>query len=234
MLAVSLVLFFSGRDLSVSVNGVLTGGLSLTLDGFRRLYAVVISFAWTVAAVFSLQYFAEHYRNRNRYYCFFLLTLGAVMGVFLASDLMTSFIFFEIASFTSFVWVIHDQTEESITAAKTYLYIAVIGGLVLFMGLLLLWRTLGTLRIDELRTAAQGLADKRPLYPAGICILVGFGAKAGIFPLHIWLPKAHPVAPAPASALLSGILTKVGIFGVIALSAGAFYGDAKWGGLLLV
>ncbi len=234
MLAVSLILFISGRDLSVSVSGVLTGGLSLTLDGFRRLYILVISFAWTVAAVFSLQYFAEHYRSRNRYYSFFLLTLGAVMGVFLASDLMTSFVFFEITSFTSFVWVIHDQTEESITAAKTYLYIAVIGGLVLFMGLLLLWRTLGTLRIDGLREAAQSLSDRRPLYPAGICILIGFGAKAGIFPLHIWLPKAHPVAPAPASALLSGILTKVGIFGVVALSAGAFYGDVKWGVLLLV
>ena len=56
------------------------------------------------------------------------------------------------------------------------------------------------------------------LYVAGACLLFGFGAKAGAFPLHIWLPKAHPVAPAPASALLSGILTKAGIFGILVLS----------------
>jgi len=233
VLAVSLVLFLKGEDLSFSIGGVLAGDICLTLDGFRRLYITVIAFAWTVSAVFSLQYFA-HYRNRNRYYFFFMLTLGAVMGVFLAADLMTAFAFFEIASFTSFVWVIHDQTEGAIAAAKTYLYIAVIGGLVMFMGLLLLWTELGTFRIDELRAAAEALADRRRLYAGGICVLTGFGAKAGIFPLHIWLPKAHPVAPAPASALLSGILTKVGIFGVIALSASAFYGDVKWGTLLLV
>ena len=229
----ALVLFVAGTDASFSVGGVLTGALRFTLDGFRRLYLLVVTFAWAVSAFFSLQYFGS-YKNRNRYYAFFLLTLGAVLGVFLASDLLTAFVFFEMASFTSFVWVIHDQTEGAIAAAKTYLFIAIIGGLVMFMGLLLLWRELGTLEIGALREAAASVSDRASLRAAGICVLVGFGAKAGIFPLHIWLPKAHPVAPAPASALLSGILTKIGIFGVIALSAGAFYGDEKWGKLLLV
>lgn len=64
-------------------------------------------------------------------------------------------------------------------------------------------------------------------------MLVGFGAKAGAFPLHIWLPKAHPVAPAPASALLSGILTKTGVFGILFLTANLFLYDAAWGKLIL-
>ena len=70
-------------------------------------------------------------------------------------------------------------------------------------------------------------------YIAGFCLLFGFGAKAGSFPLHIWLPKAHPVAPAPASALLSGILTKAGIFGVLMLSTDLFRGDQLWGRVIL-
>lgn len=230
---IALFLFISKTDAVFSADGFLTGSLSFTLDGFRRLYLLVVTFAWTVSAFFSLQYFGS-YRDRNRFFAFYLLTLGAVLGVFLASDLLTSFVFFEMASFTSFVWVIHDQTEDAVSAAKTYLFIAIIGGLVMFMGLLLLWRELGTLEISALRGAAESVENRTSLRTAGICVLIGFGAKAGIFPLHIWLPKAHPVAPAPASALLSGILTKIGIFGVIALSAGAFYGDARWGSLLLV
>ena len=80
---------------------------------------------------------------------------------------------------------------------------AVIGGLTTLMGLFLLQHQLGTLDFSSLR-AAMGQQD---VTVAVWLTLVGFGAKAGLFPLHIWLPKAHPVAPAPASALLSGILT---------------------------
>ena len=77
-------------------------------------------------------------------------------------------------------------------------------------------------------------AEKRgSLYVAGGCALVGFGAKAGMFPLHIWLPKAHPVAPAPASALLSGILTKSGVFGVLILCRYLFWTELPWNTVVL-
>ena len=98
----------------------------------------------------------------------------------------------------------------------------------------MLYHTLGTLEIGALGAAADGCAQKGTLYAAGACMLVGFGAKAGAFPLHIWLPKAHPVAPAPASALLSGILTKTGVYGMLILSCRLFPGDGGWGMLMLV
>ena len=110
---------------------------------------------------------------------------------------------------------------------------AVIGGLVLLMGLFLLYTSVGTLEIGALFEACRNFPDKRMLYIAGGCMLFGFGAKAGAFPLHIWLPKAHPVAPAPASALLSGILTKAGVYGILIISCYMFYGDEKWGSLIL-
>src|SRR5699024_5013413 len=71
------------------------------------------------------------------------------------------------------------------------------------------------------------------LYAAGGLALAGFGAKAGMFPLHIWLPKAHPVAPAPASALLSGILTKSGVFGILLLSRYLFWAELSWSQVVL-
>ena len=102
----------------------------------------------------------------------------------------------------------------------------------LFVGLALLYHRFGTLDIRALQAAAETVEDKRSLYPAGLCVLFGFGAKAGLFPLHVWLPKAHPVAPAPASALLSGALTKIGLYGVTVITVSLFRGDAKWGSML--
>ena len=207
----------------------LLGGLRFETDGFRGVYAAVAGLMWLMTSIFSAEYL-RHYRNRNRYWFFTLLTLGATAGVFLAADLMTAFIFFEIMSFTSWVMVVHDENPAAMRAGQTYLAVAVLGGMVMLMGLFLLYRLTGTLRISELRAACNAV----PLYLAGSLILFGYGAKAGMFPLHIWLPKAHPAAPAPASALLSGILTKAGIFGVLVLSGQVFLHDAGWGSALLI
>ena len=207
-------------------------GLNFRLDGFRLIYGGIAALMWMMTTVLSREYFAHHH-NRSRFYLFLLMTLGATMGVFLSADLFTTFIFFEIMSFTSYVWVAQEENPESLKAAATYLAVAVIGGLVMLMGIFILYQQLGTVAIDEILKCAAVCPDKDALYAAGCCMLVGFGAKAGAFPLHIWLPKAHPVAPAPASALLSGILTKTGIFGILLLTGNLFLYDEKWGELIL-
>ncbi len=207
-------------------------GISFVLDGFRAIYGCVAVFMWMMASVFSGEYFEGHRKN-GRFYLFFLWTLGATLGVFLSADLYTTFLFFEVMSFTSYVWVAQEEDKASLRAAGTYLAVAVLGGLVMLMGIFLLQYQLGTLKISELAAAAAECADKKMLYAAGVCMLFGFGAKAGVFPLHIWLPKAHPVAPAPASALLSGILTKTGIYGILIISCALFPHDSYWCGLVL-
>ncbi len=231
-LLLALAAFFL-RPARAELPGLCARGLLLELDGFRAVYAGIIGLMWFATLLFSPEYNAHH-RNRNRYYCFNLLTLGATMGVFLAGDLFTAFVFFEVMSFTSFTWVIQEETPGAVRAANTYLAVAVIGGLVALMGLFLLQKELGTTRIAELHALAAASGSKGVLYTAGACILFGFGAKAGMFPLHIWLPKAHPVAPAPASALLSGVLTKSGIWGILAVSCNLFRNDPAWGAAILL
>lgn len=217
-------------------------GMHLRLDGFRLVYVLIAIVMWTVCGLFSLEYM-RHYEKRGRYYVFFWITFLATAGVFLSADLYTTFIFFEIMSFTSYVWVAFDEKKESLRAAGTYLAVAVIGGLVMLMGLFLLYDMTGTLEIDGLAGAAEiilsgngvyGPQGPVRLYVAGGLLLFGFGAKAGCFPLHIWLPKAHPVAPAPASALLSGLLTKAGVFGIVIVSCVMFQADRNWGLLVAV
>lgn len=207
-------------------------GLCFRMDGFRILYVCITTFMWLMSMSFSREYMA-HYSNKLRYYIFSILTYVATVGVFVSADLITTFLFFEIMSFTSYVWVVQDERKESLRAGETYLAIAVMGGLVMLMGLMMLYNLTGTLRIDALNSAIQPYLGTKELYVTGCLILFGFGAKAGAFPLHIWLPKAHPVAPAPASALLSGVLTKAGIFGVLVISCEIFAKDVKWGTLIL-
>ena len=298
--------------MDVVIPGFCGMGMHLKMDGFRLVYCIVAVLMWTVSGIFSREYMA-HYANRKRYYIFFWATFAATVGVFLSANLFTTFIFFEIMSFTSYVWVAFDERSASLKAAETYLAVAVIGGMVMLMGLFLLYDLFGTLEIDELSVVADavmsgnwplqasealsvaaakgtavsavgqtaalvpqsqgavtaysviGGADgptsiwvagklpglawsgstpgmpgsffptaKAQLYTAGALLLFGFGAKAGCFPLHIWLPKAHPEAPAPASALLSGILTKTGVFGIIVVSCGLFGADHSWGLLIAV
>ncbi len=205
--------------MSLLLNSICGEGLRFTIDGFRAVYVIIALFMWTETALFSPEYF-RHYTHKARYYVFFAITLFALCGVFLSADLFTTFLFFEIMSFTSYVWVAQDERKESLRAAATYLAVAVIGGLFMLMGIIMLYSNL-----------YHGAAHSR--YVVCGLVFIGFAAKAGVFPLHIWLPKAHPVAPAPASALLSGILTKSGVFGILILSFQMMTGDLSWGRTML-
>ncbi len=230
-LLISGLLLAKGYSLLFALPGLMGFNLQLRLDGFRALYASVACLMWLMTSMLTPQYMA-HGHKQGRYIFFTLLTMGATVGVFLSDDLVTAFLFFEVMSFTSYCWVAHEETPQAMRAAQTYLAIAVLGGMAMLMGLWLLDARIGTLRFDEMMHAAHE-ADRNSLYLPGALILAGFGAKAGMFPLHVWLPKAHPVAPAPASALLSGILTKVGIFGILVISTRLFFEDALWGSLML-
>ena len=98
----------------------------LKLDGLRCIYGIITSFMWMMTTFFSKEYFA-HYHNRNRYYFFMLLTFGATLGVFFSADLITTFIFFEVMSMTSYVMVLHDERPAALEASRTYMAVAVIG-----------------------------------------------------------------------------------------------------------
>ena len=218
----------------LALDNVCGMGLYFKAASLPVLLAVIAASMWAFSAQNCPHYFA-HAQGSNRFYRFWLMTLGAMMGVFLASDFFTLFVFFEMMSFTSFVWVAQNETASALRAGGTYLAVAVIGGMSLLVGIVLLYNLFGTVNFDQLSVLVETMSrDKRPmLYVAGGCCLVGFGAKAGLFPLHIWLPKAHPVAPAPASALLSGILTKSGVFGMILVSRLFFAVDGAWSAVLL-
>lgn len=200
------------QPIDISINYIMGTGLHFRLDMFRFIFLWITSLIWFLVTIYSTHYLIR-YKNRNRYYFFFMMTLGSTIGLFISENLLNLFTFFEIMSLTSYALIIHDEDDYSHDAGDTYIVTAVAGGLTLLMGLFLLYNYTQTLDISKLYVAVKGLG--RIKYVISTLIIIGFGIKAGMVPLHIWLPKAHPAAPAPASAVLSGILLKTGIFGII-------------------
>lgn len=232
-LAVSVLLWArAGAGVQARIGGVAAFGLNLTAGSFRSVYLSLTALGWLLAALFGIEYFAQA-RHLNRYHFFSLLTLGATMGVFSSADLVTTLIFFEIMSFSAYVLIVHDEGKKTVEAANVYLGISVLSGLALFFGIFILYNALGTADIASLYAAAQAYANKKVLYLACGLMLFGFATKAGTFPMHVWLPKAHPAAPAPASALLSGIMIKTGFFGMLVIAGEILRHDALWGNILL-
>lgn len=181
------------------------------VDEFGFLFALLISFIWLLATIFALDYM-NHEENRGRFFAFFMLTLSGTVGVPLAGDLLTLLLFFEIMSLASYVLVVHTQSKEAFSAGNLYLYLGVFGGMCLLTGMGLFYFSCGSLAIAPQACLLEGLNDY--LVYAAVFMILGFGIKAGMVPLHIWLPRAHPVAPAPASALLSGLMIKTGAYGI--------------------
>ncbi len=223
-LLLSFALYGKSVDFSFYIGNFKFG---FKTDPLRGLYAIVSALLWSVTSLFSPPYFL-HEEKLGRYKMFSLFTLTSSLGVFLASDLMTAFFFFEMLSFASFPLVAQEENGLALSAGKTYLFTSVLGGMLVLLGLMKLYPMFRSFDLAFMAERAKTM-DKSALFFPSMLIMLGFGAKAGLFPLNSWLPKAHPAAPAPASALLSGLLTKVGVIGIMYITFTLFLGFLPWG-----
>lgn len=206
------VLQYWGTNSTFLFSGFLNLQLFLAPDAFGLFLAMITSLIWFAAIYYGVDYM-EREHGQPRFFFFFLLTQGGILGVFLAGDLFSLFLFFEFMTLASFPLVIHEQTEKAQYAGRQYLFLGVLGGLFILLGLFILYHQVGTLTLSELQGMGSELGESAYIIlPA---LFLGFAIKAGLVPLHIWLPQAHPVAPTPASAVLSGLLIKTGVFGII-------------------
>lgn len=202
--------------ISYTMNYVMGTGLHLKV-GMLQYYLIALSAVlWFLVTIYSPFYLTKH-KNRNRYYLCYMLTYSFVLGIFMSENLLNLFTFFEAMTFSSYILVIHDEDAFSHKAGYSYLAMAISGGLVMLMGILVAFDYTDTLIISE-------LAVKMPLLDLGIqrlialLIVIGFGVKSSMFPLHTWLPGAYVASPTPATAVLSGVLLKTGLYGMFIAS----------------
>ncbi len=206
----------SGGACEISLGGGFT--LCFALDDFARLFYLASPLLTLLTAVFSLAY-CEKDKKKARLYGFMLLTQGALNGLFLAGNLFTLYLFFEFVSLLSYPLVLHEGTEKARHAGLTYLGFSVAGAALILCGMLLV----GEKALCAFSVGGVGVAGETAVF-AFLLIGLGFGCKAGLYPLSAWLPIAHPEAPAPASALLSGVITKAGVVGFVRACYGVFGG----------
>lgn len=214
-------LWLSGQVVRISIPILLPGlGISFGSSPVGLLLAGVTALVWLAASIFSLRYLAED-QHCSRFYLLFGLSVAGATACFLAGDFLGLLLGFEVMSLASYGLVAHNPGQKAQKAGKLYLYLGVAGGILLAVALAILWHHAGSLDYSQLGQLPLGLA---------VLFSLGFAIKAGAFPLHFWLPEAHPVAPATGSALLSGILIKTGAFGLLRIASltanGRIYGLA--------
>ncbi|MBF4694402.1 complex I subunit 5 family protein [Fusibacter ferrireducens] len=212
LLVITLFPAIKDQAIEYMVPNIMGTGLHLKVDMLRYAMLFISALAWFLTTMYSTQYLIKK-KNRNRYYFFFMLTYAMTMGVFMSENIINLFTFFEGMSLTSYALVIHDEDKYSHEAGKSYLAMAIAGGLVMLFGIFLAFDYTGTLDIGDMGKIMPTLGDIR--YVIALLVMFGFMIKASVFPLHTWLPKAYTAAPTPSSALLSGILLKTGLFGII-------------------
>lgn len=238
-LALGLQVILSHQSFSFAVPGLLTlaGGLSLKLDPLGAFFLSLIGLGAIPASLYGIDYNKTYDRKPGTLrllgvmFPLFLLTLSLVT---LADNVFTFLLMWEGMSLTSYFLVITENHEpETIRAGNWYIAMTHIGWVLLTAAFLLLTGT-GSGSFADLRTQAPELpAVTRNL--VFLLAFLGFGSKAGIIPLHVWLPRAHPAAPSYVSALMSGVMIKLGIYGLLRVALDLLGGGPTWwGGIVLV
>lgn len=186
------------------------------VDAVSRLFAAVVTVVWVLAGFYAFEYM-KHEKEEKRYFGFYVLVFGVLYALVFAGNMVTYYLFYEMMTLLSMPLVLHSKSKEAIMGGLKYLFYSLFGAYMVLFGIYFLNKYALTLNFT-----AGGALDMQAvagnegiLLVAAFAMIVGFGVKAGMFPLHAWLPTAHPVAPAPASAVMSGIIVKMGVLGML-------------------
>lgn len=186
------------------------------LDNMGRIYIVIVMLVWILAGFYSFEYM-KHEKEEKRYFGFYLMMFGVLLALSFAGNMVTYYLFYELMTLLSMPLVMHSKTKEAIMGGLKYLFYSLCGAYMVLMGLFFLSKYAVTFNFTAGGVLNRELVagNEKMLLIVVFFMILGFGVKAGMFPMHAWLPTAHPVAPAPASAVLSGLIVKAGVLGVI-------------------
>ncbi|MCM1388545.1 MAG: hypothetical protein NC231_14545 [Bacillus sp. (in: Bacteria)] len=186
------------------------------VDALGRLFISVTALIWLAIGFYAFLYM-KHEGDEKRFFGFFLIVYAVLLALEAAGNLVTLYFFYELMTLTSVPFVLHNGSKEAIMAALKYLFYSMCGAYCALFGIYFLYQNCDTLTFAAGGTLNMTLASGNVgiLQISVFLMLIGFGAKAGMFPLHSWLPTAHPAAPAPASAALSAIIVKGGVLAII-------------------
>jgi len=209
-------------------------GINLVLDGLSSLVLLAISVVAAAVMLFSAGYM-EQYTAKAKYLSLFLLMVAGMNGVVLSGDIFNLFVFLEIASLASYALVGFGCGHEELEASFKYTVLGTIASIFVLFGIGMVYGNTGALNMAYVSKAIQSSGLNAGLSFALALFIVGFGLKAALVPFHAWLPDAHPSAPAPISAMLSGVLIKsLGVYALARVVFNIFGVSFEVGWLLIV
>lgn len=237
-LVLALFVLLRGTPYQLTVPAILqvAGGIDFRIDALGAWFLLVVGAGGLPAAIYSTAYTVEYegkasIRGLGAYFNVFLLAMSLVPC---AGNVLTFLLAWELMSLVSYLLVMTEARQvETRLAGLWYIGMAEFGVLALLPMFLLLAPSTGQLSFEDLRTGASVLGPGGRNVVFGLA-LIGFGSKAGLVPLHVWLPRAHPAAPSHVSALMSGVMIKLGIYGIVRVVFDLMGGGPPWwGGVLL-
>jgi len=209
-------------------------GISLRLDALSWLLVAVIAGVSLCVVAYSIRYM-DGYTGRRKFYALFLLMIAGMMGVVLTGDLFNMYVFLEIAAISSYALVAFGTESEELEASFKYAVLGSVASAFVLLGIALLYGRFGTVNMAHLAAKLSGREANDLVVFAEILIVSGLALKAALVPFHAWLPDAHPSAPAPISAMLSGVLIKaIGVYAFSRIIFGVFGPDGAMLEVLLV
>jgi multicomponent Na+:H+ antiporter subunit D len=216
LLILAIVVISNGQTVMYQVGKwTIPLGINLVLDGLSSLMLLAIGVVAAAAMLFSARYM-ERYTGKAKYLSLFLLMVAGMNGVVLSGDIFNLFVFLEIASLASYALVGFGCEHEELEAAFKYMVLGSVGSVFILFAIALIYGNTGALNMAYISEAIQKSGVNAGLSFALALFIVGFGLKTALVPFHAWLPDAHSSAPAPISAMLSGIIIKT--LGVYALA----------------
>ncbi|MBN1270147.1 MAG: monovalent cation/H+ antiporter subunit D family protein [Kiritimatiellae bacterium] len=197
-------------------------GIDLRLDGLTTLLLIAVNGIGLAATIFSIEYM-KMYTSKFRYYSLFLFMVAGMNGCVLTADLFNLFVFMEITSIASYALVAFGCEHEELEASFKYMVLGSVASTFVLLGVAFLYAVTGTLNMAQAATRLAAAGPNLPVLFALSLFICGFGLKAALVPFHAWLPDAHPSAPAPISAMLSGVVIKaVGVYVIARLLFNVF------------
>ncbi|MBD3264237.1 MAG: NADH/ubiquinone/plastoquinone (complex I) [Candidatus Omnitrophica bacterium] len=209
LLSVLAVIAVSGGGLLVYSIGAWRPpvGINFVLDGLAAFMLVTVNLIAFLVSLYAVNYM-ERYTDKWKFYTLFLLMLGGMNGVIITGDMFNLFVYLEIASIASYALVAFGTEKHELEAAFKYAVMSTVGSLFILMGIVFLYSYTSTLNMAHMALVLAQRGTSNILLMVSILFIMGFGLKAALVPFHAWLPDAHPSAPAPISAMLSGVLIK--------------------------
>ena len=201
-----LLLFSFGKNLDIYFH----------VDNMGKLFAVVVNAVWVLSGFYAFEYM-KHEQEETRFFGFYLMVHGILHGLVFSGGMVTFYLFYELMTLLSVPLILHNRSKDAIKGGLKYLFYSLFGAYMVLFGLFFLNRFSDSLAFLPGGTLNLGsiAGNETLMLVVAFSMIIGFSVKAGMFPLHAWLPTAHPVAPAPASAVMSGIIVKMGVLGMI-------------------